>query len=100
VNIALITRAFQDVLDNKGKSDYLPWLERGFVEYAGTNQLKYSNLKEFESHYPERWAEKIPLIVFECTEGRLGGELFESVLELIKTTIENDKKTFESYGKV
>jgi prefoldin subunit 5 len=91
-NISLINRAFQDV---KGTSDYLPWLTKGFVEYAGTNQLKYSDLKGFAPHVEEKISEKIPLIVFECTEGRLGGELHDFVMELIMTMVVQDKKAFE-----
>jgi hypothetical protein len=91
-NISLINRAFQDV---KGTSDYLPWLTKGFVEYAGTNQLKFSDLKEFESHVAEKVSKKIPLIAFECTERRLGGELHDFVIELIMTMVVQDKKVFE-----
>jgi hypothetical protein len=95
-NIALITRAFQNVLDNEDKADYLSWLTKGLAEYTGNNQLKFKDIKEFESHFTERVAEKIPLIAFECTEGRLAGEQYDCVIELIQTTIENDKKMFES----
>lgn len=95
-NISLINRAFQNV---KSTSDYLSWLKRGFIEYAGTNQLTTSNLKEFESHVMEKVSEKIPLIAFECTEGRLGGELHDFVIELLMTTVTQDKKVFET-GKI
>ena len=38
-NAILINRSFQSVLENNGRSDYLSWLNKGFVEYAGTNEL-------------------------------------------------------------
>jgi len=95
-NNKLIAHAFQNVLDKKNKTDYLLWLTKGLAVYIGDNELKSNDLKEFESHFIERIGEKIPLIAFDCTEGRLAGEQYDSVIELIKTTIENDKKIFES----
>lgn len=92
-NIDLINRAFEDV---KGTTDYLPWITKGFVEYAGINQLTISNLEESKSHVMEKAAEKFPLIAFECTEGRLGGELHDFVIELLMTTITQDNKVFET----
>jgi hypothetical protein len=92
-NISLINRAFEDV---KGTTDYLPWLKKGFIEYSGTDQLTIPNLKEFESHVMEKVSEKIPLIAFECTEGRLGGELHDFVIELLMITVMQDKELFET----
>ena len=95
-NNKLIAHAFQNALDKENKTDYLLWLTKGLAEYIGDNELKSKDLKEFESHFIEQIAEKIPLIAFDCTEGRLAGEQYDSVIELIQTTIENDKKIFES----
>ena len=92
-NTSLIDRSFQDI---KGTSDYLPWLKKGFIDYAGTDKLTASNLKEFESHVMEKVSGKIPLIAFDCTEGRLAGELHDFVIELLMTTITQDKKVFET----
>lgn len=90
-DIALIDRAFQTF---KETSTYLTWLKKGFIEYAGTDQLRFSDLKKFESDVLEKISEKIPLIAFECTEGRLGGELHDFVIELLMTTVGRDKKIF------
>ena len=94
-NSTLINHALQNVLENNEKSDYLSWLDQGLAQYAGTNQLNFGNLKEFKSHFAGKLAEKIPLIAFECTEGRLGGELHDFVIKLIMTTIQRDQKAFE-----
>jgi hypothetical protein len=94
-NTILISRAFQSVLESNGRSDYLSWLNKGFVEYAGTDELNFNSLKKFKSHFTEKLAEKVPLIAFECIEGRLGGELHDFVIELIMTTIQKDQKAFE-----
>lgn len=94
-NFTLINRAFQSVLENNEKSDYLSWLDKGFADYAGVNEVNFDNLKKFKSHFTEKLAEKVPLIAFECTEGRLGGELHDSIIELIMTTIQKDQKAFE-----
>ena len=94
-NITLINHAFQSVLENNRRFDYLSWLNKGFVEYVGTNELNFSNLKKINSHFTGKLAEKVPQIAFECTEGRLGGELHDFVIELIMTTIRKDQKAFE-----
>ena len=90
----LISYAFQNVSNYKVRSDCLTWLTNSFAEFADTNQLKFDNLKEFESNFTERIAEKISSIVFESTNGRLGGDQYDSVLELIMTTIEKDNRYF------
>jgi transposase len=94
-NSTLIYRAFQSVLESNEKSDYLSWLDKGFAEYSGANELNFNDLKKFKSHFSEKLAEKVPLIAFECTEGRLGGELHDFVIELIMITIQKDQKAFE-----
>ena len=93
VGMSLINHAFQDI---KATSDYLPWLTKGFIEYSGTDQLKFSNLEELKTNITEKGLEKIPLIAFECTKGRLGGELHDFVIELIMTVIMQDKRIFET----
>lgn len=86
---------FQNSLEDISKSDYMIWLEAGFVEYSRTKELKLSSLQETKSHILEKVSEKIPLIVFNATEGRLGGELHDGVMELIKATVEKDRRVFE-----
>jgi hypothetical protein len=91
-NITLMNHAFQNVLENNKKTNYLSWLNKGFVEYIGADELNFRN---FKTHFVERLAEKIPRIAFECTEGRLGGELHDSIIYLIMTTLQKDQKVFE-----
>lgn len=99
-NITLINHAFQIVLENNGRFDCLSWLKKGLFEYAGTNEINFSNLNKINSHFTGKFAEKVPLIAFECTEGRLGGELHDFVIELIMTTIQKDQKAFVSSDDV
>lgn len=93
--ISLIERAFQSFKETSG---YLIWLKNGFIEYTGTDQPRFSDLKNFELRALEKVSEKIPLIAFECTDGRLGGELHNFVIKLLMITIEKDKKTFFDDG--
>jgi len=95
-NDKLIAHALQNILNKKGKDNYLTWIMEGFSIFSKTPEINYKNLKKFESHFAERVAERIPLIAFECTGGRLGGEQHDSILELIMTTIEKDKNFFHT----
>jgi len=94
-NLALINRAFQNVLDSYGKTSYLSWFKNGLVEYVGADELNFNNLKNFKKNFSEKLAEKIPQIAFDCTEGRLAGELHDFVIELIMATVQKDQKAFE-----
>ena len=94
-NLKLINRAFQSALENDDKADYLPWLQFGFAEYSGTDKLNFNNVKNLKKNFVEKVGEKIPLIAFHSTEGRLAGELHDGVMELIMTTIQEDQKAFE-----
>jgi len=96
-NLLAIRSACKFALNDNGKSDYLPWLEDGFVAYAGSRELSFSGLSEIKAHILETVSEKIPLIAFQCTEGRLGGDLYEGVQELIMNTIERDKMSFPNW---
>ena len=94
-NLKLINRAFQSVLEKDNKADYLLWLQSGFAEYSGTDKLNFNNVKNLKKNFVEKVGEKIPLIAFHSTEGRLAGELHDGVVELIMTTIQQDQKAFE-----
>jgi len=91
--LVLLESATKQVLNRIEKIDYLPVLKKGVVEY-NINQLTFNNLKEFDSQFTKRVAEKVPLIVFECTGGILGGEQYDDIVGLISIMIETDKKTF------
>lgn len=95
-NFFLVKWAFKSALADNDKSNYLPWIETGFIEYADTKELKFPHLEEFKSKILKKISEKIPLIVFEATDGRLGGELHDGVMELIMTTVQQDKKVFDT----
>ena len=81
------------VLKEKDKLDYLPWLKNGLSEFVG-GELNFNNLKNFRKNFSNKLADKIPHIAFECTEGRLGGELHDFVIEMVMTTIQEDQKVF------
>lgn len=94
-NLALINHVFQSVLENYGKTSYLSWFKNGFAEYVGVDEFNFSNLKNFKTHFSEKLTEKVPQVAFDCTEGRLAGELHDFVIELIMTTVLKDQKAFQ-----
>jgi hypothetical protein len=94
VNILLTQKAFKDVLEKAAKPDYLPWLEQSASEYLGSTKLSFGDLKKVRARFSEKLAEKVPRIAFDATEGRLGGDLFDSLVELIKSTVEQDQRSF------
>lgn len=93
-NFVLIDRAIQSVLESNNKSDYLIWLEKGFADFFGTNELEFSKLDEFKASVIEKVSEKMTLIPFESTGGSFSGELHDGVLKLLMETIEKDKKSY------
>lgn len=91
--LLVINSALKDVLKEKSKLDYSLWLKDGLSEFAFV-ELNFNNLKNFRKNFSDKLAEKIQHIAFECTEGRLGGELHDFVIELVMTTIQKDQKVF------
>ncbi|MFA5750008.1 MAG: hypothetical protein WC895_02185 [Candidatus Shapirobacteria bacterium] len=92
--VKLINHSFESILTEYNKAEYLEWFSDGFVEYFGSDQLQLVNLKEIKSHFTNKLAEKLPAIAFNCTGGRLGGELYDSIVELIMETVTRDQKIF------
>lgn len=91
--LLVIKSALKSVLKEKNKLDYLPWLKNGLSEFAD-GELNFNSLKDFRKNFSDKLADKIPHIAFKCTEGRLGGELHDFVIELVMTTIQKDQKVF------
>ncbi len=91
--LLVINSALKSVLKENNKLDYLPWLKNGLSEFAD-GELTFNNLKGFRKNFSDKLADKIPHIAFDCTEGRLGGELHDFVIELVMTTIQEDQKVF------
>jgi len=91
--LLVINSALKNVLEEKNKLDYLPWLNDGLSDF-NISELNFNNLKQLKKDFSEKLAERVPHIAFECTEGRLGGELHDLVTELIMATIQRDKKVF------
>jgi hypothetical protein len=91
--LLVINSALKSVLKEKNKLDYLPWLKKGLSEFAD-GELDFNSLKNFRKNFSDKLTDKIPRIAFECTEGRLGGELHDFVIELVMTTIQEDQKVF------
>ncbi|MCX6813591.1 MAG: hypothetical protein NTV77_03930 [Candidatus Azambacteria bacterium] len=89
----VINSALKSVLKENNKLDYLPWLKNGLSEFAD-GELNFNNLKNFKKNFSDKLADKIPHIAFDSTEGRLGGELHDFVIELVMTTIQEDQKVF------
>jgi hypothetical protein len=91
--LLVVNSALKSVLEKENKLDYLSWLKVGLKEFTN-EELTFNNLKDFKENFSDRLAEKIPHIAFDCTEGRLGGELHDFVIELIMTTVQMDQKVF------
>ena len=91
--LLVINSALKSVLKEKNKLDYLPWLKDGLFGFTD-GELNFNNLKDFRENFSDKLVDKIPHIAFECTEGRLGGELHDFVIELVMTTIQEDQKVF------
>lgn len=89
----VINSALKSVLKEKDKLDYLSWIKNGLSKFAD-GELNFNNLKDFRKNFSDKLADKVPHIAFECTEGRLGGELHDFVIELVMTTIQEDQKVF------
>lgn len=96
--LLVINSALKSVLKENNKLDYLPWLKNGLSEFAG-GELNFNNLKDFRKNFSDKLADKIPHIAFDCTEGRLGSELHDFVIELVMTTIQEDQKVFSMSDK-
>lgn len=88
-----INSALKSVLKQKDKLDYLPWLKNGLSEFAD-GELNFNSLENLRKNFSDKLAGKIPQIAFDSTEGRLGGELHDFVIELVMTTIQEDQKVF------
>lgn len=88
-----INSALKSVLKERDRLDYLPWLKNGLSEFAD-GELDFNSLKNFRKNFSDKLADKIPHIAFDSTEGRLGGELHDFVIELVMTTIQEDQKVF------
>ena len=93
ISLELAKEVLKDFLKENNKLDYLPWLKNGLSEFDG-GELNFNNLKEFRKSFSDKLADKNPHIAFECTEGRLGGELHDFVIELVITTIQEDQTVF------
>jgi len=91
--LLVINSALKSVLKEKDKLDYMSWLKNGLFEFAD-GELNFNSLKSFRKNFSDKLADKIPHIAFECTEGRLGGELHDFVIEMVMTTIQEDQKVF------
>jgi hypothetical protein len=89
--LLVINSALKSVLKNR--PDYLPWLKDGLLKFIN-GELNFNNLNFFRKNFSDKLADRIPHIAFECTEGRLGGELHDFVIELIMATIQEDQKVF------
>jgi hypothetical protein len=90
-NIKLINQVFEKALKTKGKTEYISWLAKALAKY----NCDIKSIFDDQNKLNALIAEKLPQIAFECTGGRLAGELYNSVIELVMTTIQEDKNLFE-----
>jgi len=90
----LINHTFKIILENNSEYDYSSLFSNGLVEYFKTDKLRFNDLMNFKSHWGDKLKEKLVHIPFECTEGRLAGELHDFIVELLMRTIKKDFKSF------
>jgi len=95
--LLVINITLKNVLKEKNKLDYLSWLKDGLFGFTD-GELNFNNLKDFRKYFSDKLGDKIPHIAFECTGGRLGGELHDFVIELIMTIMLRDQKVFSLSG--
>ncbi len=87
VNTQLFRRSLENTLKRNGR----PYDAKLIINEV----YQYTTEDNFQSEvFSERVGERVPLIVFESTEGRMAGELYDAITELIQNTIEEDKKSF------
>jgi DNA-binding MurR/RpiR family transcriptional regulator len=81
-------------LDERGESERLLWLNDGLSEFV-SGELGFKGLANFRDRFADKLGSKTEYLAFESTEGRLGGELHDFVIELVMTTIQTDKKAMQ-----
>lgn len=91
----LINHTFKVILESNSEYDYFSLFSNGLVEYFKADKLRFNDLKNFKSHWGDKLKEKLVHIPFECTEGRLAGELHDFIVELLMRTIKKDFKSFQ-----
>jgi len=95
-NNKLIDYVLKSVLEKEKKLNYYESIKLEFPKFIGLDEIKFVDVKNLSHTLANIIAEKIPLIVFDSTGGRLGGEQHDLIMELVMTTISKDKKFF--YG--
>lgn len=95
-NNKLIDYVLKNILEKEKNLDYYKLIKLEFPKFIGMDEIKFTDVKNLSHILASTIAEKIPLIVFDSTGGRLGGEQHDLIMELIMTTVSRDKKFF--YG--
>ena len=90
--VKLILHALEQVVSRQNENRYVPWLAKEVSNHLSTNEHGFTSLKKFQSDFAENVGERIARIVFDSTYGRLAGEQYDAVVELIQTTVEGDKE--------
>lgn len=91
--LLVINSALKSVLKENNRLEYLPWLKDGLNEFT-LGELNFNKLTAFKNDFSNKVAEKTTKTAFECTDGRLAGELHDFVIELFMTTMQKDRKIF------
>lgn len=96
VLISLIDRSFESFEITK---TYLPNAKKQFAEFAGMQKLEIGKLKKIEDRITNAVAAKISRAGFDCTGGRLAGELHDFVVTTLMKSVEQDRNIFEGRSK-
>jgi len=97
-NMVTYMHALKIALARNSRQNWLPWITKGFDNYINSDKGSFTNFDQLNESFTERVGVNIPRLVFDCTEVRLGGNLHDSLTELLMTTIMEDQKAFNMEG--
>jgi hypothetical protein len=87
INLKLYHRALQRILKIHNRAQDMTWITEEVDKYIGVGEFDF---EQFTSYV----GEKMATIAFEATEGRLAGDIYDAVVELIQSTVMEDKSVF------
>lgn len=93
-DLKLADKALEDVLKENEQHNNLKWLREGITDFLGGPEIDLQSFKKFRANFASEMSGIITHAAFNCTEGRLGGELHDGIIDLMQSTIETDKEYF------
>lgn len=87
--------ALKESLERANKINQLQQLVAKIQSCIDVNSIQIARLSNYLKAANETVAEKMSRITFDSTGGTFGGEPYDSILELIMTTVARDNKIFK-----